>query len=94
MTRASTTGRPGSSLSSVIGKSRRRTPVAFNTALATAAPAPQNPQFPQALRAEDVGLIVEAVQHDRLDARDVGVHGDQVLGAALSSSWSSKEMAN
>src|SRR4051794_26628124 len=37
----STSGSPGSTLSSVLGKSRTRTLVALNTALATAAPAPQ-----------------------------------------------------
>jgi hypothetical protein len=41
-----TPGRPASSLSTVIGKSRTRTPVALNTALATAAPVPQIPNSP------------------------------------------------
>src|SRR5918992_3616294 len=42
-------GSPGSSLSRVIGKSRTRTPVALNTALATALPVPQTPSSPTPL---------------------------------------------
>jgi hypothetical protein len=36
-------GKPGSTFSSVMGKSRTRTPMALNTAFATAALAPQLP---------------------------------------------------
>lgn len=43
---SSISGRPGSTFSMVMGKSRTRTPVALNTAFATDAPAPQMPSSP------------------------------------------------
>jgi hypothetical protein len=45
----STRGKPGNTFSSVIGKSRTRTPVALNTAFTTAALAPQLPSSPSPL---------------------------------------------
>ena len=77
-TQASSSGNPGSTFSIVIGKSRTRTPVALNTAFATAAFAPQFPSSPDPLGAEHVGLVVEAVEQHGVDLGNVGVHRHQV----------------
>ena len=71
-------------MSTVIGRLRTRTPVAWNTALATAAPVPTMPISPKTFHTQVVGhLRIRLVHEDHLDVLDVGVGGDVVFGEVV-----------
>jgi hypothetical protein len=63
----------------VIGSSRARTPVACQTAFATA-PAAGDTDFTDALYSKSIHVRVVFLDQDRFESGNVGIHANAVLG--------------